>query len=292
MPRVLVLGAGGRLGRLLAAAWGDGRAAGLAPVWQSRRALAGAARLDPLADPDGLTRLAAGAEALLVLAGTLPGRGGALSLNSELALAALAAAPPGAQVFLASSAAVYGPGGARDFHEDDPPAPAAPYGAAKAAMEAAAAAWCREAGARAPRLTVLRIGNVAGADALLGQGGPGKEAGPVTLDRFADGTGPVRSYIGPATLAAVLAGLARRAAAGRALPALLNIAAPGAVAMADLARAAGRDLLWRAAPEGAIARVVLDTTRLAGLVAPGPGSGDPARMVAEWRTLAPPENTP
>lgn len=288
MPRVLVLGAGGRLGRLLAAAWGDGRAAGLAPVWQSRRDLPGAARLDPLAEPDGLTRLAAGTDALLVLAGTLPGRGGPLALNTELALAALAAAPPGAQVFLASSAAVYGPGGARDFHEADPPAPAAPYGAAKAAMEAAAAQWCRQAGPRAPRLTALRIGNVAGADALLGQGG----AGPVTLDRFADGTGSVRSYIGPATLAAVLAGLARRAAAGRALPAVLNIAAPGAVAMADLARAAGRDLLWRAAPEGAIARVVLDTGRLAGLVAPEPGSGDPARMVAEWRALAPPEDTP
>ena len=99
----------------------------------------------------------------------------------------------------------------------------------------------------------------------------------------------MRSYIGPRTLAAVLTSLLRLGAGGAALPDILNLAAPGAVAMEDLLRADGRRWDWRPAPAGAIAQVVLDTTRLQGLVdLPPLRAGGPANaqaMIREWRSL-------
>jgi UDP-glucose 4-epimerase len=50
-------------------------------------------------------------------------------------LEAVRAAAPGARLLFASSAAVYGVGSARPLREDDPPAPAAPYGVSKLAAE-------------------------------------------------------------------------------------------------------------------------------------------------------------
>jgi hypothetical protein len=143
--------------------------------------------------------------------------------------------------------------------------------------------WRAAAGPDAPGVTLLRIGNLAGADMLAGSAA----GGAVTLDRFASGSGPVRSYVGPATLARVLAALAARAGAGLpavlppVLPPVLNVAEPGGIAMADLLRAAGIGFGWRPAPAGAIERVVLDVARLAALVPLPPA--DPARLVAEWR---------
>jgi nucleoside-diphosphate-sugar epimerase len=139
-------------------------------------------------------------------------------------------------------------------------------------MEAAARRW--RVGSDAPRLTILRIGNVVGADTLLGGG-----VGPVSLHRFADGSGPRRSYIGPVALARTLAGLA----AAPALPPVLNVAAPGAVAMADLLEAAGRCRRWSPAPEGTVREVTLDTSLLGTILDLPPGGA--AAMVAEWRQL-------
>lgn len=164
----------------------------------------------------------------------------------------------GARVFLMSSAAVYG-AGAGDFAETDPLRPLSPYGHAKARMEAV------------PAPVVLRLGNVAGADALLGRAGD-----HVTLDPTGP-RGPLRSYIGPRTLAQVL----RVLFATPDLPRILNVAEPGPVAMADLLDAAG--LPWAFGPPraGAMPRVGLDTTRLQAICPLPPA--DPARMVAEWR---------
>jgi hypothetical protein len=67
------------------------------------------------------------------------------------------------------------------------------------------------------------------------------------------------------------------------LPGILNVAAPKPVAMADLLNAANRNWRFGPARAGVIARVVLDTKALQGLVPMPPNASDPAEMVAEWQ---------
>ncbi len=282
---LFLTGAEGRLGRLLAAAWAARPPAGPAPVWSARRpGREGVLGWDLLAGP--APAALAGAGVLVNLAGvTAAPRAGA---NAALACAALdaAAAAGVGHVFLFSSAAVYGPVPAGAAAEDAPPAPGSAYGADKLAMEAAALDWRRAAGPGAPGVTLLRLGNVAGADALaagLARGGPVAldDVGPPGAPR-----GPVRSYIGPATLARVLAALAALAVQGRALPQLLNLAAPAPVAMEALLAAAGAPWRFVPAPPGAVARVVLDTARLQALAPVLPQEGTAAAMMAEVAALA------
>ena len=136
---------------------------------------------------------------MIVLAGAVRGD---LALNAQLTEACCAAAAQAGigQVLLASSSAVYGVNGGLPCREDTPTHPVNDYGRAKLEAEAVADRWR----ARGLAITALRIGNVAGADALLGGMRPGE---PTRIDRFADGGSPVRSYIGPVTLADVLAKL-------------------------------------------------------------------------------------
>jgi nucleoside-diphosphate-sugar epimerase len=180
----------------------------------------------------------------------------------------------GARVLLTSSAAVYG-NQTGILSEAGPVAPASPYGQAKHDMEQQAAVLGAELGVS---VCVLRIGNIAGVDAILGGWRPG-----CRLDRFADGRSPARSYIGAQTLARVLADLV----ATPDLPDVLNIAEPGPVEMSALLDAA--DLAWipQDAPDTAIPQVELDVRRLQTLCPWLPGAADPARMVAQWRRLAP-----
>ncbi|MGR3702929.1 MAG: NAD-dependent epimerase/dehydratase family protein [Paracoccaceae bacterium] len=284
--RVLVLGAGGRLGGMLRRHWGTGAGAGLVgadlvPLWQMRGAVEGpgVVQFDPLGRWPALGRV----DVVICLAGVIAGDAAALRVNTDLALAAVrqGARCGAARVFLASTAAVYGRGGA-GLAEDDPVIPVSRYGQAKRAMELAGLAAGDEAGVP---VTVLRIGNVAGADALLGGLGQGRVGrGPVVLDRFADGQGPRRSYVGPGGFAAAMAGLARAAGAGCEVPACLNLALPGAVAMADLLQAAGVAFDWRAAPAGALPLVELDVGRLLRLVPLERARA--GALVAEWRGAA------
>ena len=269
--RVLCLGATGRLGQMLRRAWrNDPR---LAPLWHGRRAQPGAGllRFDILNDTAALHDAAQRADVVLCLAGVTPSSDAALSLNRDLALAVQAAA--GARpLLLASSAAVYGR--AEGLCQEEAPArPVAPYGRAKIDMEQAVLA-------RGGRVTCLRIGNIAGADQILGRV---TSCTPITLDRFADGRTPVRSYIGPATLAAQLGDLCLAAGRGIALPPVLNVTAPGAVEMGALLDAVPYPWQPRPAPAEAIARVVLDTRRLEHLFTLDPAAGTPERLVAEWR---------
>ena len=270
--RVLVLGAGGRLGGMLRRHWGPQ----IAPVWQVRAGSEGpgVVRFDPMGRWPALGRV----DVVICLAGVIAGDAAALRVNTDLALAAVrqGARCGAARVFVASSAAVYGRGGA-GLAEDGPVVPVSSYGQAKRAMELAALAAGDEAGVP---VTVLRIGNVAGADALLGA----LDGGPVVLDRFADGQGPRRSYIGPGGFAAAMAGLARAAGAGCSVPVCLNLALPGAVAMADLLQAAGVAFDWRAAPAGALPLVELDVGRLLQLVPLERARA--GAIVAEWRGAA------
>ncbi len=272
-PEVLVLGATGRIGAILRQCWSGNRAR-----WQSRSTLPGSDWLhfDPLNDPSALISAATGCGTILCLAGVTNARAAAgcdLNDNLTLARAAIrAGAEAGAQVLLTSSAAIYG-ASSGILDEACPPAPLSDYGRIKAVMEAEGAELGEQLGVG---VTALRIGNIAGLDAILGGWHPG-----FALDRFADGRTPLRSYIGPEALAHVLADLCTI----RNLPGTLNIAAPTPIEMGGLLDAAQLEWTARPAREGAIPHVHLSTERLARLHPPV--SADPADMVAEWRRLRP-----
>ncbi|KPP89072.1 MAG: NAD dependent epimerase/dehydratase family [Rhodobacteraceae bacterium HLUCCA08] len=253
--RVAVLGATGQIGTILRrASCPDG----VAPLWHGRGA---AALPDPSLHWDMLAEPIPGdlrADVILCLAG---GRAEPLAQNTDLALAGLKAGHAwGARhVLIASSSAVYGHG---PFAEVAALAPVSDYGRAKAGMEQAVLQETLGRG-----VTLLRIGNIAGADALLG---PGPRA--VQLDRPAGG--PLRrSYIGPARLAGMLFTLCRMAAQGVPLPAVLNLSLSPTVAMAELVTEIGWPLTEVPAPADLPVEVALDTDRLAALgLEPGRGA--------------------
>lgn len=254
---VLAIGSSGRVARLLQRAWAlsDEKHA----QWTCRRADpdTNAVVCDPLVDDLGKHILQGCI--VFALGGPTPPADEILHQNVDIALHVLKAAErSGAKhVFLVSSAAVYGDQ-VGDLAETSPLCPGAPYGRAKAEMEAAV----RAAEPKIP-YTILRIGNVAGADQLLATGGK------KSLDRFADGSYPKRSYIGPITLARVLGRLFDLAKAGATLPEILNVASYPPADMSKLLDAAGVEWADRAAPDRAIREVRLDTTLLWGLLGGG-----------------------
>ncbi len=271
---VVVLGANGRVGRLLRPVWPEGCAA----VWQSRSSQAGYSRCDILEEPYLLEQLLQGASALLCLAGSAQARTKvALRDHSRLAQASIAAAARAGvtRVLLASSAAVYGRAPS-SVYEETVGLDVSEYGLAKLEMEEAALALGQAQGVE---VSCLRIGNVAGADAILGAWQPG-----FSLDVFDNGTTPERSYIGPESLAKVVVALA---CAERVDP-VVNVAAPRATAMGDLLNAA--ELPWqpRRAGPNAIASVSLATGKLARYCALPERAADPAVLVAEWRRASEP----
>jgi len=273
-PDTLVLGATGRIGRLLQYNWNQSAIAARL-LWQGR-ALIGLdqvdrkAVLDPLKNPGKLTQAATGRQ-ILCLAGGIPGRGD-LDDNWRLAAAALRATEPSGRVILCSSAAVYGnqPG---QLDETTVLCPANDYGRAKLEMEQRSAALAADIEVQ---LCVLRIGNIAGLDAILGGWQPGFQ-----LDQFGDGATPARSYIGVSTLAQVLGALL----ALPQLPGVVNLAQPGLIEMGALLDAAGLGWAARAAPGNAISRVALDTRLLQDLVQLP--EADVADMVRQWHKLEP-----
>ena len=275
---LLILGGDGRIGQVLRGQADILRTMDLTPVWQSRRPGSGFLRWDILNEPCPDD---AASGVVLCLAGVTRGSPDALGQNKALAMAACAAARAqgGRHVFLVSSAAVYGRSDDR-VSERTTAVPIGLYGQAKFAMEQAALGWCRADG---PGLTILRIGNIAGLDTLLGGARPGQA---VLLDPVTgQNGGPVRSYIGPQSLGIVMAKLVDLAAQGQPLPKVLNIAAAPAVSMGDLLKAAG--VRWRFGPlnPDVIAKVDLDVALLAQLVDLPPSAGQPDVMVAEWKGL-------
>lgn len=253
---------------MLRAAWQDR----FPVIWQARHPRPGFLCLDPDADASALS-----AQVVVCLAGVTPATaaatGCAMDLNVDLALQAvrMAAGMGADHVFLASSAAVYGAAGGvlaetGDCH------PVSDYGRAKLRMEHEARALGRRMGVG---VTALRIGNVAGADAILG----GWRAG-MQIDRLSDGRTPRRSYIGPACFARALGALICRTAD---LPGVINLSAPGAVEMGALLDAAG--LAWqpREAGPGVIAEVELSTRRLARHVRFAPADSSPEGLAAQFR---------
>ncbi len=276
--QVLITGASGRLGRILRAQWVNRTDLGFDPVWCSRH---------PSLDADvhwdimsGSAPIIAKGAIILHLAGVLRGDRVALSENALMAMQVCRAAKAAeaAHIFLPSSAAVYG-AGLGDHVEIQAPNPCSDYGQAKLDMEREALIWAQNEDQMKPTITCLRIGNVLGADALFG----GMDYGmKVELDAIpAQAGGPIRSYIGPRAFARTLASLAAQAASGKELPPILNVAATGAVRMADLLVAAQRTFTFRKPAQDAIPRVSLSTKRLEMLVPSVPV--DATSMVADWK---------
>lgn len=270
-PTILFTGAGGRLGQLLRGTWARlAPAQGLAlfAARQGPADLAFSAQDIPATLPHcdmvvALWGVTAGSEAELAQNAAL--------VSATLAVARAARAP---RVLHLSSAAVYGPG--RELTETDTASPTNAYGHAKLAMEAQVA----QRGADDLHQCCLRLANVVGADSLA----PALRAPAGTrahLTRFADGRGPLRSYVSPGALARIFQALAALPPA--ALPPLLNIATAAPVEMEALLRAAGKSIDWTEPPPGDRQHVTLSTARLQGLL---PGLTLPksaAELIEDWQ---------
>lgn len=268
--RLLVLGAGSKLGRLLRHVWQTGPS-GWRTDWQSSGPYG-----TIVWQPDSPLTDLPPCDAVLALWGVTPGRGN-LDDNSALGLLAMqiGQASGAARVLHCSSAAVYAPQSA-PLRETEPLAPVNSYGSAKQQMEEAIVAWAEDH-RDGPKPCSMRIANVVGADSLFAS--LHKDA-PVTLDRFEDGQGPLRSYTSPHLLARAIEALL--SVPIDRLPAVINIASSSTVAMEALARAAGREVLWRQAPASAHPNVTLDTSSLAQICPPDPSDGDPDALIAQW----------
>lgn len=273
LPALILLGATGKLGRALRAAWQAAPPPGLRLHALARRPEAGAALWAPGAAPPAMPGRV---RAVVAAWGVTSGSRETMDGNIALARAALdlGRALGAERVVHFSSAAVYGPSGLA-LREENAPDPQGPYGASKLRMEEAIADWHRSFGA-APRSVILRIGNVAGADSLFASLRSGEA---VTLDQLPEGTAPRRSYIAPPDLARVVVALAQ---APEPAP-LYNVAAPEVTGMDALARAAGAEIRWRPAPPSALAEVRLDTARLSQVLALPAEAAQPAQLLAGAR---------
>lgn len=277
--KLILVGASGRVGTLVRAAWRVAPPSEFEVLAQYRRSPAktgpGDIIGDPLIEPFPYDERSVDSQSVMViLAGATPGSAVPLHFNTEIALGCLRAARKLGirRVLVSSSSAVYGPGIGHPFRESDQPEGENDYGASKRAMETAV-----HAAAGDIDVCCLRIGNVLGADALLLAARTASQENPLMLDQFASGSGPVRSYIDPMTLAAVLASLANHQGH---LPKTLNVAAPYPVAMEDIADAANISWRWRTANQGATERIVLDCSMLESIYQFSALDHEPSSMLA------------
>lgn len=269
---VLITGATGRVGTLLRKAWAVSPPVEFRPVWSSRSV---ESRPDWIVwdmGSDTLPVLDPPPRAILHLArGT--GRDcrqvSDIHMDGQaLRLAQLHVAP----LLIASSVAVYG-SSSEMMSERAALSPQTRNGWSKLRQE-------RELSG-ADKVCFLRLGNVVGADGLIGA-----SSGNLVLDR-GDGSdgGPVRSWIGPRTLATVLAHLLALCVSGRSLPQRLNVAQAPALGMAELADADQRR--WRFSDRMAdVGCVRVDCSLLRSTIGKAIAPAEAAVMVAEWRTLA------
>jgi nucleoside-diphosphate-sugar epimerase len=234
----------------LRAAWQETPPDGLRLHWASRREGADI-QWDMLGKQ--LPDLPKGA-IVLHLAGSARGPEETLAGNAALIppLVRACAESKARSILFASTAAVYAPG-LEPATEADPPAPQTAYGRSKHLAER-----LLQAQSACP-VHLLRIGNVAGADALLG---PRMPPGQIVLDPVPGRPGgPVRSWIGPRVLAGLLADLCRLD-----LPPILNLAQDPPIAMADLLQASGLDWCYGPPAPTVVSTATLSTRLLRSVV--------------------------
>jgi len=286
VTRVLVLGSSGRIGRMLRTAWAQytDQNRDIKFVFQTRfeeRNKPDDIKWDILRELPRAIEDLAPFDCMIVLSGITPNIGADFTLNTTIGTACMAAAErlgcP--HVLLTSTSAVYGTYSDDPFAESDTLNPVNDYGCSKRDMEVACHSLASLSGVR---LCCLRVGNVAGADALLLNGAALAPDEKLRLDRFEDGGTPVRSYIGPESLAQVILSLVRTR---RLLPAALNIATPVAITMRSLAEAAQLPFDLHTAKGRGHQYVTLDCRALAAFYKFGSGEVQPSEMVRQWRRL-------
>lgn len=288
--RFIFLGASGRIGRLLRTIWPSDDGQGPQVDWQLRHAKYGHKNaliwpdlsvLDPLSNH---VEMCGGIDGFFVFLGstqsTCKTEENTMLEHVTLVEAALDAAVSAniSRVIVASSSAVYGAGQGKPFQEDDVLDPVNAYGAAKCEMEKTCRAHARMIGID---LCFLRIGNVAGADALLGNAAHWKQGdAPVKLDIYPDGDGPRRSYIGPKSLANVMSGLALQLGP---LPEVINVAAPQSVSMNALLDAASIGWEARHVAASPLQTIMLDCRQLEDLSLITKADSSPLGIINQWR---------
>ena len=216
-------------------------------------------------------------DTLIVLAGVTTAKAGDVYDNVSIAEAYLEVAREVGirRILLASSSAVYGAGDGQPLAETSACLPLNDYGHAKLQMEQVAGAYATYGF----EVCCMRIGNIAGADAMLLNAPRATSRAPLMIDQFADGRGPLRSYLGPAQFGEILTSLATHPDP---LPACLNVGGKMPVYMEDIAEAAGLPWIYTAAPKDVKQVITLDCTRLADLIRLPHGTGDATVIAKNW----------
>lgn len=292
MKHVIVMGSSGRLGRMVRKSWALKPDLPFHPLYQYRRQKVSEPDLLWSADEhpedfvaalkNWLDTPALGSNLLpvmIVLAGITPSSSGQLDENVPITRNCLLAARAAGigRVLIASSSSVYGSNHSVPIPETAAILPNSDYGRHKQQMEqlCAASDWFDI------EICLLRIGNVAGADALMLNHFKDPSA-KLHLDIFQDGKSLLRSYIGPITLADVLAKLAMVPGP---IPSILNISAPSPIYMDDLAAAAGIEWYPRPATDDVCQSIILDTKRLEALHRFHLCDSSPLTMVQQLRKI-------
>ena len=279
------MGASGRVGRLITSAWANRESPWCAVPLQYRRSQTVFQSRNILWDvtdgPDGLLKWMdrfGALKTLIVMAGVTPATSSDMTLNTVIAKAYLDAARVAGikRVLLASSSAVYGFGDGSPMSEAHSCAPVNTYGKSKLDMEAMARNIAADTDME---ICCLRIGNIAGADALLLNASKATPETPLIIDRFPDGAGPLRSYIGPTQAGDVLAQLACHQGT---LPHVLNFAGNAPIYMEELAIAAALPWRYRTAPQTARQSITLDCSVLATLIDMPRGTHDAKTITLDW----------
>lgn len=277
----LVVGASGRVGRLVLPCWRKLNKTG-SPVAQYRMSPIDEGFFwDPLHGIAPLLEAASAAggfRTMFILAGSTPGAGWDRDLNRKIVEECLIAAHQSKvrRVLIASSSAVYGINNGEPFSENNVCKPTNEYGQAKLEMERACLPWQQQG----LEICCLRIGNVAGADALLSKFNAADASPICDIDMFKDGRGPLRSYIGPETLAKIMRSLCEHP---QTLPPVLNLAAPLPLYMEELAAAAGAAWRGRNASNAGHQKITLDCSRLRDIYKFDQTESEAGEIVRQWQ---------
>ena len=279
------MGASGRVGRLIASSWAncDNPWHTVPLQYRSPQTLFHSRNIpwDVTDGPDGLLKWMdrfGALETLIVMAGVTPATSSDMTLNIMIAKAYLDAARVAGikRVLLASSSAVYGFGDGSPMSETHSCAPVNTYGKSKLDMEAMARNVAADTNME---ICCLRIGNIAGADGLLLNASKASPEAPLIIDRFSDGAGPLRSYIGPTQAGDVLAKIACHQGT---LPPVLNLAGIAPIHMEELAIAAALPWRYATAPQTACQSITLDCSVLAALIDMPRGTQDAKIITLDW----------